>query len=355
MIRAPISVAATSTLAMVRTAETRGFETADLLHAAGVAREHLDDPDARLPGSTVLGIWNALRQRTADPAMQLVAPGCLPFGAYRVIDYLVAASASVGDGVQCFARYFRLIAEAIDLTIDGAGDEARCLTIVMGDGSAVPPVYVDYVFAALVTRIRMKIRVGLQVARVELRQPEPPWSHAHADLFRAPVYFDTAADRLIFSAEEWRAPMDHADATLAQLMEEHARILAGRMPRAGSEFVGTVRKAIAANMANGASARAVSRALNVSIRTLQRKLVLAGTTYRDLSDAVRGQLAQEYLADPRVSIAEVALLLGFSEQASFNRAFRRWTKQSPGRWRRGRTGGSSANTAFPTLRERRST
>src|SRR5690606_38635184 len=143
-------------------------------------------------------------------------------------------------------------------------------------------------------------RVGLQVLRLELRQPKPPWLPAYADVFRAPVCFDAAADSLYFSADEWRAPMDHADATLAQLMEEHARILTDRMPRASSDFVGAVRKAIAANMANGASARAVSRALNVSIRTLQRKLELAGTTYRDISDAVRAQLAQNYLADPRV-------------------------------------------------------
>ena len=321
---------------MVRTAESRGFETADLLQAAGVAREYLDDPDARLPGSTVLEIWNALRERTADPALQLVAPACLPFGAYRVIDYLVGASASVGDGIHRFASYFRLIAEAIHLTIHGTGDEEHCLCIEMSDGSAVPPVYVDYVFAALVTRIRMKIRPDLQVHGLGLRQPEPPSTSAYADVFGAPVTFGMAADRLCFSAEEWRSPMDHADATLAQLLEEHARILAGRIPHEGSDFIAAVRKAIVAEMPNGASAPAVSRALNVSIRTLQRKLVLAGTTFRDLSDAVRAQLAQEYLADPRVSIAEVALLLGFSEQASFNRAFRRWTREAPGRWRRGR-------------------
>jgi AraC-like DNA-binding protein len=337
MAKAPISIAATSTLAMVRTAEARGTHTADLLQAAGVARELLDDPDARLPGHTVLEIWNALRQRTGDPALQLAAPASLPFGAYRVIDYLVGASATVGDGVQRFASYFRLIAEAIDLTIADEGEE-HCLCLAMADGSAVPPVYVDYVFAALITRIRMQIRPGVQVRRVEFRQPEPASPAPYAAIFRAPVRFGAAADRLCFSAEEWHAPMDNADASLARLLEDHARMLAERVPREGSDFLARVQKAIASEMPNGGSAHAVSRALNVSIRTLQRKLVLAGTTFREVSDAVRARLAQEYLTDPRVSIAEVALLLGFSEQASFNRAFRRWTRESPGRWRRRRAG-----------------
>lgn len=81
MSKAPPTIAATSTLAMVRTAEARGVETAGLLAAAGIARELLDDPDARLPAPAVLGVWSALRQRTGDPALQLVAPISLLFGA----------------------------------------------------------------------------------------------------------------------------------------------------------------------------------------------------------------------------------------------------------------------------------
>lgn len=337
MAKAPVSVAATSTLAMVRTAESRGIETADLLRAAGVARELLNDPDARLPGPTVLAIWSGLRERTGDPALQLVAPACLPFGAYRVIDYLVGASATVGDGVHRFAGYFRLIADAVTLTITNDREE-HAVCLAMADGGAVPPVYVDYVFAALVTRIRMQIRPGLQVLRVELRQAEPPAVAPYAEVFRAPVRFGMAADRLCFSAQEWRAPMDSADASLARLLEDHARILAERIRHEGTDFLDLVRKAVTADMPNGASANAVARALNVSARTLQRKLALSGTTFREVTEEVRSRLAQDYLADPRVSIAEVALLLGFSEQASFNRAFRRWTRESPGRWRRRRAG-----------------
>lgn len=332
-MKAPLTVAATSTLAMVRTAEARGVPVVDLLAAAGVARATLDDPDARLPGTAVLSIWNGLRERCGDPALQLVAPDSLPFGAYKVIDYLVSASATVGDGVHRFASFFRLIAEAIDLTIADTAEE-HCLCLTMSGGGAVPPVYVDYVFAALVTRIRMRIRASLQVGRVEFRQPEPPWASRYADVFRAPIIFGGPADRLCFRDEEWRAPMDRPDPALAQILDEHARTLATRLSNEGTDFVARVRRTMLSSMPHAASADWVARELNVSTRTLQRRLVFAGTTFREISDAARAQLAREYLADPRTSIAEVAMLLGFSEQASFNRAFRRWMKQTPGRWRR---------------------
>jgi hypothetical protein len=235
MTTAPPSIAATSTLAMVRTAEARGVEAKDLLEKAGLTRASVEDPDARLPAPTVLAIWNALRDRCADPTLQLVAPASLPFGAYRVIDYLVAASATVGDGVQRFARYFGLIAESVSLSIVESKGE-RCLCLATAGGGPVPPVYVDYVFAALVSRIRMRIRPALQVHRVELRQFEPRESAPYRDVFRAPVHFGAAADRLCSDAAEWEAPTESGDAALVTLLEEHARIMAQRAPRGAASF-----------------------------------------------------------------------------------------------------------------------
>jgi AraC-like DNA-binding protein len=333
MKKAPPTIAATSTLAMVRTAEARGFQTVDLLEEAGLTHEFLEDPDARIPGPAVLAIWNALRERTADPTLQLVAPTSLPFGAYRVIDYLVGSSATVGEGVRRFARFFRLIADAVALSVD-QDEEGYGLNLARADGGAVPPVYVDYVFAALVSRVRMRIRPALEVHRVEFRQPEPLVTAPYGEAFRAPVRFGAAADRLCFSGEEWDAPTESADAALARLLEEHAGILARRIPHAASGFRAEVQKTIASVMPEGGSAEDVARALHVSVRTLQRKLAPTGSTFRQVSETVRGQLAEEYLTDPRVSIAEVAFMLGFSDQSSFNRAFRRWTGDSPGRWRR---------------------
>lgn len=80
----------------------------------------------------------------------------------------------------------------------------------------------------------------------------------------------------------------------------------------------------------------VARTLHVSVRTIQRRRAPAGTSFRDLTDATRCGLAEGYLLDPGVSIAEVSLLLGFSDQTSFTRAFRRWNGSSPGAWRRAR-------------------
>jgi AraC-like DNA-binding protein len=331
----PPSVAVTSTLAMVRAAEARGAQTADVLEQAELSRDTLEDPDARLPGPTALSVWNALRERTGDPALQLVAPTILPFGAYRVIDYMVAASATVGDGIRRFARFFGLIADAMELTIE-AGPHQRGLRLALADGGPVPSVYVDYVFAALVGRIRMRIRPELRVARVELRRPAPPETTPYTDTFRAPIRFDADGDVLWFDADEWSAPTSNADEALARILEEHARILEQRSPAGVDTFMAGVQQAIVAALPEGGGINDVARTLHMSVRTLQRKLVARGATYRHVSDTLRRQLAEGYLIERGVSVAEVAFLLGFSDQTSFHRAFRRWTGEAPGRWRRRR-------------------
>ncbi len=329
----PPTVATTSTLAMLRTVESRGFETVDLLAAAGLERAAVEDPDVRLPGPTVLMLWNALRERSGDPALQLSAPTGLPFGAYRVIDYLVDASATVGEGVRRFARFFGLIADAVSLTVEERGDE-HCLCLARADGGEVPALYVDYVFAALVGRMRMRIRPELRVRRVDLRRAEPAETAPYTECFRAPVRFAATNDCLSFDAAEWDAPLANADSALARLLEEHARMLSERIPDAPNGFVAEARRALIAALPEEAQAAGVARALHVSLRTLQRRLVAAGTTFRDLSESARRGLAEAYLTDHRVSIAEVAFLLGFSDQTSFNRAFRRWSGVSPGGWRK---------------------
>src|SRR5690606_14304302 len=120
-------------------------------------------------------------------------------------------------------------------------------------------------------------------------------------------------------------------------MEERARRLCQRGGSLPGGFRQEVEEAVAATLLQGETEEDVARALNVSVRTLQRKLEDTGVTFRQISDSTRSQLAKEYLGDSKVGIAEVAFLLGYGDQSSFNRAFRRWTNETPGGWRKRNT------------------
>ena len=73
--------------------------------------------------------------------------------------------------------------------------------------------------------------------------------------------------------------------------------------------------------------------LRLSERTLQRRLQEEATSFVQLLDDTRRELAEQYLGRLQLSLAQAAYLLGFSDQRSFFRACKRWFKVSPGQYR----------------------
>jgi len=317
---------------MVQAAAALGVDVDAVLGAQGVAWSVLDDPDARLPHPTVLQIWDELAALSGDPALPLSAPRILPYGAYRVLDYLVVATPTLGEWFGLFARYFRLINNGVDLQVRWE-DERPCMDMRMVDGGASEPIYVDYTFAAFLERTRMRAHPGWSPSLVEFRHPAPEDPTPYEAVFNCPIVFDASGDRLWCGTEDWTARSAEADPPLGLLLEEHARLLSEAVPIHGG-FVRVVRSLMAEVLSDGAPSALVAKGLAMSVRSLQRHLSEERTTYTAVLDSLREELARRYLADSDLAISEVAFLLGFSEQSSFHRAFKRWTGAAPGEWRK---------------------
>jgi AraC-like DNA-binding protein len=110
---------------------------------------------------------------------------------------------------------------------------------------------------------------------------------------------------------------------------EHADLLLARLPQA-PDLIERTRRAIGGRLRGGdPSLESVARELGMSERSLQRHLGELGYTYNALADEVREATARLYLEQPDIALAEIAYLLGFAEQSTFNRAFKRWTGCTP--------------------------
>lgn len=106
-------------------------------------------------------------------------------------------------------------------------------------------------------------------------------------------------------------------------------------PLDAGEVVESVRLALAMRLPHQeGSLSAIAAALDTSARTLQKRLREQGTTFKELTDQVRLELAKEYLAREDTTLVAVAMLLGYSELSAFVRAFARWTGETPGEYRR---------------------
>jgi AraC-like DNA-binding protein len=196
----------------------------------------------------------------------------------------------------------------------------------------------DSVLAGILTFVSWLAHERLPVHEIGLPYPEPDAAvrAAHAQVFGPRVAYGVPAAYGRFDAALLDRPVPNADGSMLKVLQRHAdELLAARLREtAEPRIVTDVRREVAAQLANDrARVDDVASALAVSTRTLQRKLADAGTNFQAVHDAARQALAEELLRDSQLNLTDVAFMLGYREQSSFNRACRDWFGDTPARTR----------------------
>ena len=327
------TVLSVSSRAMVAACERLGLDTDALLRSVGIGRQALDDPDARLEASKVGALWAKAYELSGDPVLSLHAAEVCPIGAYKVIDFMGANAATVGEAFRYASRYFPLINTSIRLPIDETGDPVTFDIVDETGPQGVTRPYAEYCFAAFLLHVRGVTRVDFPIRRITFVHRRLADVREHERIFGCPVVFEAAHNRMSIDREVWRTPTKGANPGVLRVLSEHADLLLQKLPK-GPDLVERTRKAIGERLRGGdSSLESVARELGTSARSLQRHLQDLGYTYNALADEVRAATARLYLEQPDIAVAEVAYLLGFADASTFNRAFKRWTGSTPARSR----------------------
>ncbi len=327
------AVLAVSVRAMLDACERLGFDADGVAARAGVDRQALLDPEARLAPRAIERVWREAYATTADPCLALHAAEHVPDGAYRVLDYLGAASATLGEAIERLVSYFPLVG-GVALVLERSAD---AVALWLHDGVAdasVPLPAQQYTLAAIVLRTRRGCGVPWTPTHVDFTEAVPA-PHDHARVFGVVPRANRSRPGLGVALADWQRPCARADAGLAAVLQAHAADLVARLPEGGStarEVAGVV----AASLGEGEPTLAtIAKRLGASARTLQRRLDDEGTSLAAIVRSQREHAARRYLQRKEMSLVEIAWLLGFSDQSAFTRAFRRWTGVTPARFRDG--------------------
>jgi AraC-like DNA-binding protein len=285
------------------------------------------DPDARIPIADAHARLEEAVRATGDPLLGLKAGRAMVLGDAGVSDYAVSTASTVGEGIEIGIRYARLINEALDVRLEALGER---VLFAMGSRVVLPSAAEDFLLAAVFSH---HIRVPLQNApnlECWLMHPALEDTSEHARTFApARVCFGARCSGFVFDRLHLSQPLSSSDPKLRQVVRQLAERMLAELP--ATDTVGDrLRRVIARELPQGdpSSARAATL-LQMSQRTLCRRLEQEGTSFRQLLDDLRRQLALEYLARRDLSVSEVAFLLGFSQAAAFHRAFKRWTGRTP--------------------------
>lgn len=284
--------------------------------------------------ATLLGRADrALRQ----PAMGLALGASIGTSHLGVVGYLARSCATLGQALHRSSDYLRLLYETDPCRMRF---ELTGLVLEWGVARGRPGQLADECALAMLTAYGRELTGVPDGAPSEIRfvNPPPPSLQPYLDFFRCPVSFDapTTVMKLSYATLARRIP--RPEPTLLALMELQARERLNRLPPS-DPFLASLRDAMAQLMPEGrATLAACASRLHCSSRTLQRRLLAQNLNFQTLLDEVRLQLAESYLADGQLKLAEVALLLGFADQTTFTHAFTRWTGLPPARWRARRPG-----------------
>lgn len=316
----------------------QGLDTHALLERVQLSPQILAQRDQRVAASTYLELLGHGVQLTGDEQLGLHLGEAVRPGYYGVLGYLIMSCATLADSLHRQARYAALVGNLGQVDLADEPPREGLEPQVTHSWQPLLPQQkrqlCEETMAGWVTFGHWITGLDIPPTEVRFQHAAPADTSEYQRIFRCPVLFDQADNALVFSKRLLATPLGQADAQVQVMLDAYADRLLGEI-RQSSSVLDRARLELSRQLPEaGADLQQIAARLALSPRTLQRRLREAGLSFNQLVDETRQQLVLNYLRDPALELAEIAFLVGFSEPGSLARAFRRWTGQSPGEYRR---------------------
>lgn len=324
------SVIAGYTSAIARALEHRGVRAEVALRAAGLVESVGNDPLERLSADQVTALFRVCVELTGDPYFGLSVARHIHASNIHALGYALMASRTLWDFATRLERYFAIVSQSVAMRVERCGNEVRFRyarrTSLCGE--------TEDAFIAFMLRFmrllydRPLVPVGIDL----LRECPEPGAEPYQREFGIEPVFSSSQGLILFASDVMDEVLPGASPDLAQFNDRIAADCLSRLNR--SDIVARVRGAIVNRLSSGSCTRTmIARDLAMSESALQLKLTERCTSYHDLLDETRSELAIGYLQQPALTVTEIAFLLGFADSSNFTRAFKRWKGVPPSAFR----------------------
>lgn len=317
--------------------ERQGLRTVDVCRDAGIDPRLVKEPNSRQPASAMDRLWQTAERLANDPDIGLHTAEAYNPGALTIVGYVILSCRTTGQALERLARYAPLLNEGLEVQLVQEGEQTHCRFGATARFDSFlhtrPRHSIETMAAGIVVTLQRLATSPVIPDAVTFRHGAPTSIAEHQRLLGPTVGFNQQDNAVIYPTTAMQAGILSADPALLAVFEldadrrleqlkSHARISARVMHVLGSRLRGEV-----------PPLASVASELAMSERSIQRSLREEATSYRQLIDEVRRDLALQHLARPGTSATDVAFLLGFSEPSAFTRAFRRWTGSAPTHFR----------------------
>jgi AraC-like DNA-binding protein len=313
--------------------ENRGIDPAPLFKDAGLDPSSRDNPLLRYPVKEATLVWRRASEILDDPTFGLTIVKLWQPSDFHALGCAFMASTTLRDALNRLVRYNPVVYDVVSYSLVERGGREILSYNPVPDELDEPAILEDTRWAVVLDACRRVYGADLDPLEVTFWHPEPESGmDAFLEYFHCPLRFSEPVASMTFSTEILDKRLPAANRELALSLDRTLRDYVSKLQH--DDIVSRTKSVISDNLPSGNyTSEAVAAELHTSPRSLQRKLAAEGAAYRKLVDTVRQELAESYLGDDSFTLEEISYLLGFSSQAAFTRAFKRWTGSTPREFR----------------------
>lgn len=312
--------------------EAEGLDVPALLRDAGFDPDSLGRQNTRVPVDEITVMWQLAVARAGKPTLGLHRDLAATHSKLGTVGHAMSCCADLGAALARLERYMAVISDATAFALQ---HDARGCWLVMehtGGSLPIPRQRVEYALLTTLMQCRWLTRRELQPLAMEFVYAAPDDDRLHREAFGCEVRFNAVANRLLISRTDLATPLPTAHSSLGEMQ---AHLLDDQLTLLGQTTTASLVCAeIARRLQHGEPRRQdVASGLGLAERTLQRRLQEESVSFQALLDRTRRELAQQYLAQERHTLTDVADLLGFVDSSNFFRACKRWFGLPPAQYR----------------------
>lgn len=314
--------------------QSRNVSYANVLRTAQITAAQLDSEHAELPLETILAILDAAALATGSPCFGAEWSEAFEPGATGTYGYLLRNAPNIRDALDVTVRYLSLVIHPVAVALKSEGVTTVLTWRLVPRLQSRATQYLLFATGATVARLRSAAGGNWDPIHVELTCPELPCKALLKRVLGPSIAFGASETRIFIATNTLDRCNAAADPRLFQLLQDLGdRMLRERHTEHG--YPHFIMRAISRRLGHGeVTLESMAREMGTTPRTMQNRLNSDGTSFEDLLQSTKQQLAEEYLRDTDLPLNEIALLLGFSELSAFSRACHRWFDEPPSAHRR---------------------
>ncbi|MFC1719851.1 AraC family transcriptional regulator [Pseudomonadota bacterium] len=307
--------------------EEYGIDPDPVFRAEGVDPETMFDAGARISFDRYQRLDLRAAELSKDPFFGLKGAEHFRPAHLGALGFAWMASSSLRTAFQRMSRYARMIQEKLTIDLD-EDDELFYVRIDAHLPALDEKIREEGQLSAVTKFCRVICGNSFSPAKVCFQEKKPADTSYHYEFFRCPIEFEAPATVLAIRLADVDKRLTGSNDELARL-NEHI-VVKYLAHSARNDTVNRVKAAIIDGLSNGLVTEAsIAEELHTTPRNLHRKLQKKDTTFKQLLNEIRRDLALQYIQDRGKTLTEISFMLGFSEASSFSRAFKAWTGKPP--------------------------